>query len=523
MAAEMDQGLLSDTEGGEKPVREQLQKANIQDPNAPRTDAHSQAGGSNGEPAGRHLDAKRGGIQRKRSFEEVEAEPQGTVTAEVPAKQHTRKRSRDSTAEGEVANNGKRKTSGERSRDGGEMEENMSEANGTAQAPRESTPEKTHDTGLETLASPKTKRSRLHSTADDDTALSDGDPLPTSNAIAEKTAASTIESKTDAPDATTKIPPGSAFSNTSTASPFGALAGSKSPSAEHQTPPSAFASSGFGALAGSSASGFGALGKTSGGPGLGGGFASGDGSALKDKGQLSTFASGPAASGGFGSSASGFGKLGGASSGGFGGGLGGTGFSSLGGGGGLSSFASGKPDIPLGGSSKPARAFGSPALEEDADDGGDEGDDKSGMRSPLAQEEDKQDERFYEQEIETGEEGEITEMTCRAKIYNWAAVEDGKKEWRERGVGVLRLNVTRPSAEDEDSQPKARLLMRADGSHRVLLNTPVRREIQFGTPTGDKPTGGYIFFSGTIDNKTELQLLQLKVRRGWKCCVLRNG
>ena len=55
--------------------------------------------------------------------------------------------------------------------------------------------------------------------------------------------------------------------------------------------------------------------------------------------------------------------------------------------------------------------------------------------------------------------------------------------------------------------------MRADGSHRVVLNTPVKKEISYGTPQGEKPTGGYFFLMGAIDGKA-LELLQLKVSKG---------
>lgn len=532
---DMDNGLPSDTEGGEKPVREQLKKAKIEEQKASKVDAsvpdaHVETTDDNGEASATEA---RGRIQRKRSFEEVEADSTKHITSAPIKPQHTRKRSRDSTVEEDALNNGSRKVSSEYARNGKDDGDIAEEANGTAKPPRASTPEAGNEGGaseadVEAVASPKTKRSRLHSTtADADTLLSEGSGLSTSNALAEKTAASTAESKADDPQATAaKIPPGSGFANVSASSPFGALAGSKSPTSESQTSGNAFASSGFGALAGSTSSGFGALGKTSGGPGLGGGFGTGGKSPLKDSeaakstsgssfggalGQASSLSTTANSGSAFGSgSSSGFGKLGGTLGGGFGSGNGG--FGSLGGGG-LTSFASGKPSAPLSGGTKPIKALGA-AAEDDEEEAGDDEDDGAGYKSPLSQEEEKQDERFYAQDIETGEEGESTEMTCRAKLYNWAVQEDGKKEWRERGVGVLRLNVTRPPVEDEDNvKPTARLLMRADGSHRVLLNSPIRKELTFGTPTGEKPTGGFLFFSGTIDNKTELQLLQLKVRR----------
>lgn len=116
------------------------------------------------------------------------------------------------------------------------------------------------------------------------------------------------------------------------------------------------------------------------------------------------------------------------------------------------------------------------------------------------------------QTVETGEEDERTEYTCRAKLYNFVKAEDGtKKEWKERGLGVIRLNVKIPGPEDEEAAPKARLVMRADGSHRVVLNTPILKSVKFGSVTGEAPVGGYVYFMGSIDGSAKLELLQMKV------------
>ena len=67
------------------------------------------------------------------------------------------------------------------------------------------------------------------------------------------------------------------------------------------------------------------------------------------------------------------------------------------------------------------------------------------------------------------------------KTYNFV----DKKEWKERGLGVLRLNVTEPQSDDGDSTLKARLVMRADGSHRVILM--LYREAKIGNRGSDYP------------------------------------
>lgn len=117
--------------------------------------------------------------------------------------------------------------------------------------------------------------------------------------------------------------------------------------------------------------------------------------------------------------------------------------------------------------------------------------------------------------MKSGEEGETTEYTCRAKLYSFVPSDPNddksKKEWKERGVGTLRLKLEDVGPEDGAGHLKVRLVMRADGSHRVILNTPVKREIKFGSVSGDEPAGGYMYFMGSIDDRPRLELLQLKV------------
>lgn len=549
MTSEQDIGPLSDTEGGEKPVREQLRKAHIT--NAAKLAAassdsatkHSEANGNDHDDSNDLDDTapRRGRLSRKRSHEEVEEDAERTATE--PLRHHTRKRSRDSTAEEDVLNNGQRKSSGETRRNGepaseGHMEDG--ETNGAVKGPRAATPEglneKGNEAAVESISSPKTKRSRLHSTtAEATTTLAKNTELSTSaNSAASVVSTEALgldhQAEDSAPqpkEPATKIPSTSGFANASAVSPFGALAGSKSPSSEPQTSTNAFKASGFGALSGSSTSGFGSIGKNAGGFGSGGSFATGAKSPVKTNdaestakpatssafggalGQQSAFSAAGASASAFGS-ASGFGAV----SSGFGGGLAGTGFSSLGKGG-LSSFASGK-STPLGGSSKPTKAFGSPPGDDEEGKDEEEDDDEAGAKSPLSDEADKQHAAFYEQRVETGEEEENTEFSCRAKLYNFSAGLDGNKEWRERGFGVVRFNVKKAT---EDETPRGRLLMRLQGSHRVVLNTPVTKGLKFGTPKGEPPEGGFMYFMGTIDGKDSLELLQLKVCRFSPCMI----
>jgi Ran-binding protein 3 len=522
-ANERDNGVTSDAEASEKPVREQLKKASISKASGEdatmATEETAEAEDvpeENGDME--ESSESRGRLQKKRSFDDFESEQQEGQKSES-SQRHSRKRSRDSTAEENELNNGQRK-SGERVRDDPNAE-NHATSNGQPTAPaadRPQTPEqsgaKRGEAAVEEMASPRSKRSRLHPSTEENGRAATEKAESKDDAVAE----STMSEPEDEDTQTTKIPPTSGFANTSASSPFAALASPKSPSQEPpQTSTSAFNASGFSTFSASASTGFGAIGKTSGGFGAAGGFGSGttstktvekenetSGSVFGGSlGQKSTFGAAGTSGSAFGPRAAGFGSTLGQGS-----GFGGGGFGSLGGGGGLTSFASGKASTSLASSSKAGKAFGTPAEEED--EGEDEGEDDAGVKSPLSQESDKQDERFYEQELETGEEDETTEFSGRAKLYNFVAGADGKKEWKERGLGVVRLNV-KNAADDEDAKPTARLLMRAEGSHRVILNTPIKKEIKFGSPSGGPPEGNYLLFMGTVDGKTTLEMLQLKV------------
>ena len=548
MATEDQNGAVSDAGAPEGPVREQLrnasiskapdriERADVKPDDRPTSELVEQA-----EDGSTDADKDRGRTHQQQSSGEAMTAAEEDAAAKLP-RQTTRKRSRDSTAEEEELNNGQRK-SHDRSREPSEevMRPSSKRRSQSPELDRPRTPEpnveKTSTLAEPTMTSPKVKRSRLES--EEANGVTAADAVPKKLSKLEPT----TESTTEVQEVATSPPPNSGFGNTSAASPFASLAGSKSPT-QQPTSPGAFAASGFSSLTGT-ASGFGSIGKSTGGFGSGGGFATGGktssfsgGSTMTEpveskdnasstSGEASVpksvfAASGSASTSAFGGgSASGFGKLSGSN--GFGGGLASTGgFGSFGTGAGLSSFASGKPSAALAGSSKSSKTFGAAAADDEAAEDEGQDADESGFKSPLSQESDKQDERFYVQDLETGEEGEATEYSCRAKLYNFVANAEGKKEWKERGLGVIRLNVQNATQGDDASSPRARLLMRADGSHRVILNTPVTKEIKFGAPKGGPPTGGYIYFMGAVDGKASLELMQLKVCYATSaiCCAI---
>lgn len=533
MASTTDSAPLSDTEAGEKPVREQLKKATLaaeDSKTAPTSEPEKEWPHENGE-----LVETRGRLQRERSHEELSGKQSSDRPSTEPTKQHNRKRSRDSTAEEDELNNGQRKSC-ERSREGidavASPRETHLNVKRSIDIERPDTPPAQTEAAVEAMASPKTKRSRIHST----TLEEKDDATVSMEPIASTTSANASDTREEQSAAAKSTLKSSDFSNTSMASPFGMLADSKSPSLpaeQPQTSSGAFAASGFGSLAGSTTSGFGAIGKTTGGFGIGGGFAtgaknfttteksSGENEKPTESVRGSTFGASLAQQSGFAaakpksvfaSSTSGFGRLG-SGLGSFGGALGTSPFGGAGRAGGLTSFASGKPSESLSGPlPRPGRPFGAALDDDEENEDGEDEDDQTGIKSPLSREEEKQDERFYKQQLETGEEEEETVYSCRAKLYAFAVLDDDKKEWRERGLGTLRLNVKRLSQDEAEGKPKARFLMRAEGSHRVVLNTPVKKELKFGAAGGGPPQGGAIFFMGTIDGKNGLEMLQLKVR-----------
>lgn len=82
---------------------------------------------------------------------------------------------------------------------------------------------------------------------------------------------------------------------------------------------------------------------------------------------------------------------------------------------------------------------------------------------------------FKEAQVETGEENEGELFRARAKMYS-LDVNDGKGRWRERGVGSIKFKR-------HNETGKARLLMRTEGTLRLVLNTPVFPEFSVDRAT----------------------------------------
>ncbi|KAF1982599.1 hypothetical protein K402DRAFT_397324 [Aulographum hederae CBS 113979] len=322
---------------------------------------------------------------------------------------------------------------------------------------------------------------------------------PTSSALPDTSTAPEVPSLGDSKPAgeapsTEKVPSTSGFSNTSTASPFGNLAGSKSPtpSQQPQTSMSAFASSGFGKLAGS-ASPFAAAGGMS---SLGGASksspwakpaspapAAGTSSASPSL-SLNPSPTAESKSPFAVAETSGFKS--------FGGGFGGTGgFGSLSGGV-KASFGAGSAPPISGLSNEPVRAFGAPATGKEKHEESDNESEEGRIKSPKAEEPKKHE------GMPAGEEHEFNAFTARGKLFAFVTEGPDKKAWKERCLGSLKLNITSPTDDDfnNEAPKKGRLIMRADGSGRMALNSPIMKDLLFG---GDKPpTNGQISFQGVL-------------------------
>ena len=101
--------------------------------------------------------------------------------------------------------------------------------------------------------------------------------------------------------------------------------------------------------------------------------------------------------------------------------------------------------------------------------------------------------------METGEETEETVFSCRAKLYHFEG-----KEWKERGVGTFKINTAWAPSSEESQDRKSRLIMRTDGVHRVVLNTPIFKGMKVGTPEGGEPTGKTLNVTGMEAGKPTL-------------------
>jgi Ran-binding protein 3 len=565
---------------GEKPVREKLQKTSIdaqateeginadepiEDTENTEEDAALKADETMEDANGRLADpSKVAGLRRKRSAEELEEGEDGDPDTSNNGKHVRKKTSADAVADTDAAfktdattaqpadttvedeENSEEDISEEMRSDvleaGSQAMEDAPEDDGSSDedADVESgsvTPERQNktmdDIAEETLSSPKNKRNRAQFLDDDADAEDSSEKQAAATEKEDTTKTSGAEERSTKRQRSNSPP--SKATNIKELPPISSTLSEAKPKSPTllQTSSSAFAASGFGALASASTSGFGALGKASEGqspfasaaatsptkpPSI---FASAPSDETKKPASTSTFGSALGAASPFGAvnatnASLGFSSLGGAST------FGGSGFGALSGGSKLTSFAGGSGPVITGLSTKPAKPFGVAEDDEEENEEDDDEEEAGEIRSPLS-EEDKKDPRFHEQEgkngtdpllnstdvyaVSTGEEGEDTVFSARAKLFAFTSEEENaKKDWHERGGGILKVNVSTVG-----ESTKARLLMRADGSHRVVLNSPIHKDLKFGNVDGEKPTGMTNLFLGTLPGQSQLVSMQLRV------------
>ncbi|KAE8390843.1 hypothetical protein BDV23DRAFT_77724 [Aspergillus alliaceus] len=441
-----DDSQASDNESGERPVRNKLKETSITSAPNPSTTGASAEHEQNGETS---RSSSRG---RKRSFDEDQPETLGEDNG------HRRKRSRDSKVD---------------------EDEDVS----SLKAP-EVQPAQTHTTADPTgnILSPKKKRSRDQLDKDEpkvDTVDNSDSKTSVENDTSTEASAGEPEKKRHRDASQERAPLKSAFANASSVSPFGSLGASK-PKDESSKPAavtssSAFASSSLAAFAGSEKSPFGAIGSSA---------------TSVFKSPATTEATKPATTG-FASAAgtSGFASLGSGFSG-FSGG-----FGSVGSKGGLTSFAApGGPSV-IGSSSKD-KPFGAEeeVVEEEKD--------KVADTAPGEFEQEKTDERFFERPIETGEEEEKTYFSSKAKLFQFS-----NGEWKERGIGTFKVNVK--ITDGEEDKKATRLIMRADGVLRVMLNTPIFTGMTVGDASGNEPKSKQIHLASLEEGRSVPTLLRM--------------
>ncbi|KAL8680863.1 MAG: hypothetical protein Q9186_002982 [Xanthomendoza sp. 1 TL-2023] len=272
--------------------------------------------------------------------------------------------------------------------------------------------------------------------------------------------------------------------------------------------PTSFASSGFAAMSGSSTSPFGAFGgsKTSvfgskPAPNL---SAAGpanfgmDGSQKMQTSATSTFSNSasPFLTSSSATAGTGFGMNGAAAKPtGFGGSVFGTGFgNATAGAPRLSSFAAPTSDVAIPKPTENTAAFGALADDSAEEDGGSEGD-ANPEETDVG--DDETDSRFQQQE---------GKLNLTSSIYVPANSGGG---WKEKGKGAFKLNVS-----DVEGERKARLIMRAHQTFRVLLNQPVFKKMQVGDRLGKEPQGKHFSFAVIDQGRPTPHLLKMMYQLG---------
>lgn len=104
--------------------------------------------------------------------------------------------------------------------------------------------------------------------------------------------------------------------------------------------------------------------------------------------------------------------------------------------------------------------------------------------------------------VQTGEEGEKTYFSSKAKLFQFS-----NGEWKERGIGTFKVNVK--ATDGKEDKKAARLIMRADGVLRVMLNTPLFKGMKVGDASGNEPKSKQIHLASLEEGRSVPTLLRV--------------
>lgn len=94
-------------------------------------------------------------------------------------------------------------------------------------------------------------------------------------------------------------------------------------------------------------------------------------------------------------------------------------------------------------------------------------------------------------------------MACKGKLFQFS-----DKMWKERGIGTFRINTREPT---EGSKTTARIIMRADGVLRVMLNSPVFKGMFVGDVEGKEPKNKQVNLVGIENGRSVPYLLRVSL------------
>ncbi|KAG8531606.1 uncharacterized protein KY384_003236 [Bacidia gigantensis] len=171
----------------------------------------------------------------------------------------------------------------------------------------------------------------------------------------------------------------------------------------------------------------------------------------------------------------------------------------------LTTFAAPNGDANLGSSKGAIRPIGSPEHEDEmlTQNHGEGDGDNDTEKGDVTEEE--ADEQSQDPPVGpgNGEDGEHSEITTKASLFAFR-----NNVWKESGKGTFKFNVA--DADNERGSSKTgRFIMRAHQTYRVMLNTPVFKEMKVGDSKGNEPAGKSFAFLVIEDGKPTPHMIKV--------------